>query len=243
MKTKMIVPLIALLMAVPTAAFAQTDEPVTDESVITDQIHDGFEIAKRHLLAAVDRRVAALHEATERANSAPHLTEAHRAKLTADYLIHINGLLALRPEVENATTPAQLHALGERMVDEHWVFALQIPKGRLTNGADIIASAVSQTGGAIEAFTEALTRLEELGIDVGEGWELLAQLEGHIANAGAIAAPVPNSVLSIEVSQMPGAQSTLEAAREDIHEAHDSMIEARATAHELRDFIRTVIDV
>lgn len=243
MKLKIIVPLIAVVMSIPTAVVAQTDEPVADESVVTDQIHDEFEVAKRHLIAALDRRVAALHEATERANTAPHLTETHRATLTADYLIHINGLLALRPEMENATEPAQLHALGEQMVAEHWVFALQIPKGRLTNGADIIASAAAKTDEVVASFDEALTDLEELGINADEGWELLGQIETQVADAEALASPVPDIVLAIAVTEMPDAQSTLEAARDDIREAHDSMLAARDTALALREFIQSVIDV
>lgn len=239
-KIKIIAPLVAVLMAVPTVAFAQTDQ-VTDGPE-TERIHDEFEGAKRHLLVALDRRVAALEEATARATEAPHLSAEHLATLTADYAFHIDGLLTLRPEIEAATTPEQLHSLGERVVNEHWVFALQIPKGRLTNAADIIASAAAKTVEVVAEFDEALTELESLGIDVEQGWELLAELEAQVAAAEATAAPVPGTVLAITVTEMPEAASVVEGARYDIRAAHDSMLEARDTAHELADFIRTAID-
>lgn len=233
--------LLAAMMAVPTAALAQTDE-VTDAPVVTDRVHDEFAGAKRHLLAALDRRVAALEGATVRAAEAPHLTPEHLATLTADYAFHIDGLRALRPEIEAATTPGQLHELGEKLVQEHWVFALQIPKGRLTNAADIIADAASQSVEVIARFDAALAELERLGIDVDEGWELLLELETQVARAEATAAPVPRTVLSIAVSEMPAASSTIEGARQDIRSAHDSIREAHGTARELAEFIRSVID-
>lgn len=242
-KTTVIALMLAALLVVPTAAFAQTDDSTGDDSQASAEFHGEFDGAKRHVLTSIDRRIAALQEATSRVASAPHLTAAHAATLTADYAFHIDGLSALRVEVEATTTPGALHTLAEQVVHEHWVFALQIPKGRLTNGADIIADSSTEAFAIADEFGDALAELEALGINVEDGWVLLEELRGHIGTAQSLVESIPDTVLSIQVTEMPGAHSVLEAAREDIHEAHDSMIEARDTARELRDFIRSVIDV
>lgn len=238
-KTIFIAVVLAALLALPAVAWGQTDEPAP-ESAETATVE--FDEAQDRVLEAIDKRVEALGRALDAVAESEHLTESHAATLTADYEFHRDGLLDLRPSVEAATTPEELRLLAEQVWKEHWVFALQIPKGRLTFAADAIAAASDQALEVVGEFDAALDELESNGIDVEEGRRILNDMEGHIAAAQDRAAPVPDAVLPIDVAEMPDAGSTLQQARDDIRTAHDRMVEARDAAHELRDFIRSVVD-
>lgn len=243
-RTTLTAAILAALLVVPTAAYAQTGDAPSDQSTDRQaEFHDQFEEAKERVLEALDKRVRALGEAIEGVNASEHLTAEHAATLIADYEFHRNGLEELRPSVEAAATPEELHLLAEQIVHEHWVFALQIPKGRLTHAADVIADASIHAGEVSVAFGEVLAELEAAGINVDEGWELLADMDELLGTALGLAEPVPSIVLGISVSEMPGASATIEQARVDIRAAHDTMLEVRDTATELRNFIRSVIDI
>ncbi len=257
--------LVALMMAMPTVAMAQTEtiDTTTDTntSTTTDRVtdrqtdaqtdgqtdaetdrHRDLAPSKAKVLRSIDVRIRALDSALVRVQGSHHLTAGHKATLTADYRFHRNGLAELRIEVERAETFAELAPLAKKVVAEHWVFALQIPKGRLTNGADAVADVAVKAGRVSDEFAQVLARLEANGVNVEEGWELLDDFNAQVGEAEALAAPVPESVLAIQVGQMPGAKSTLDSARADLRKAHGSLTEARSIARELVQFIRSAVD-
>ena len=255
--------LVALMMAMPSVAMAQTDAPTdtptntAPNDQVTDQAtgrqtdaqtdretdrHRYLAPAKGKVLRSIDVRITALDAALVRVEGSHHLTPGHKATLTADYRFHRNGLADLRIEVEGAETLAELAPLAKKVVVEHWIFALQIPKGRLTNGADAVADASVKAGRVSDEFAQVLARLEANGVNVEEGWELLDDFNAEVGEAQALAAPVPDLVLAIAVGQMPGASSTLDSARADLRKAHGSLIEARSIARQLAEFIRSVVD-
>ncbi len=251
--------LVALMMAMPTAAMAQTDTPpdsptdTAPSDQVTDQAtdrqrdaetdrHRDLAPAKAKVLRSIDVRISALDAALVRVEGSHHLTAAHQATLMADYRFHRNGLADLRIKVEEAETLAELAPLAKQVIVEHWIFALQIPKGRLTNGADAVADASVKAERVSDEFAQVLARLEANGVNVEEGWELLDDFNAEVGEAQALAAPVPDLVLAIEVGQMPGAKSTLDSARADLRKAHGSLTEARSIARQLVEFIRSVVD-
>lgn len=251
--------LVALMMAVPSVAMAQTNTPPDQapNDQVTDQItdrqtdrqtdgetdrHRDPAAAKAKVLHAIDVRITALDAALVRVEGSHHLTAAHQATLTADYRFHRSGLADLRIEVERTETLAELAPLAKKVVVEHWIFALQIPKGRLTNGADAVQDASAKAERVSDEFAQVLARLEANGVNVEEGWEFLDDFNAEVGEAQALAAPVPDLVLAIEVGQMPGAASALDSARADLRQAHGSLTEARSIAKELVEFIRSVAD-
>ena len=252
--------LVALMMVVPTVASAQTDT-TTDTTMPRDQVtdqathrqtdaqtdaetdrHRDLAATKAKVLRSIDVRITAMDTALVRVEGSHHLTPGHKATLTADYRFHRDSLAELRIEVERAETLAELAPLAKKVVVEHWIFALQIPKGRLTNGADAVADAVVKAERVSDEFAQVLARLEATGVDVEEGWNLLDDFNAEVGEAEVLAAPVADLVLAIEVGQMPGAASTLDSARADLRKAHGSLIEARSIARQLVEFIRSVVD-
>ena len=242
--------LIALMMALPATAYAQadgsTDQPADRVAAQDDGERDAairdHRVTKERALRAVDVRVAALGEAIVRVADSSHLTAAHQATLTAGYGFHLDGLVELRGEIEAAESPEQLAPLVIEIVEEHWVFALQIPKGRLTHAADIIVEAAATADLVGAEFAVLLAELEAAGFEVGEGWELLDLFNLQLQDAQVLAEPIPDAVLSIEVGDMPGASTILEAARADVRAAHELMLGIRHTAGELAEFLRNIID-
>ena len=248
MKRTAIVLLVAIVMALPVTAYAQadssTDQPA-DRASQDRERHAGIRdhrVSKERALRAVDVRVAALEEAIVRVADSSHLTAAHQTTLTADYRFHLDGLVELRGEIEAAETLVQLAPLVVAIVQEHWVFALQIPKGRLTHAADIIAEVTAAASLIGDEFAVLLAELEAAGVDVGEGWELLDLFNVAVQDAQVLAEPIPDTVLAIEVGDMPAAATSLRTARADIRTAHQLMLDSRRTARELADFLRSVID-
>jgi len=247
--------LVALMMAMPSVAMAQTDTP-TDEpnretvtNQTTDQTTDqqtargrDLEKAKSAVLRSIGVRIAALDSAMVRVEGAAHLTASHKATLTSDYRFHRDGLASLRVKVEATETLLELAPFGKAVVEEHWIFALQIPKGGLTNAADVVADVTVKAERVSDEFAQVLARLESNGINVEKGWELLEDFNAEVADAQLLAASIPDIVLAIQVTQMPGAQSTLDSARADLRRAHGSLTEARSIARELVQCIRSVVD-
>lgn len=244
-RTAIVATILASLLVVPSVAGAQADETSDPNDPAIERIGErspvDFDEAQARVLEAIDKRVEALGRALEAVAESEHLTEEHAATLTADYEMHRDGLLALRPSVEAATTVAELRALAEQVWKEHWVFALQIPRGRLTFAADAIAEASSRALEVADEFDRVLSELEANGTDVDEGWRILNEMRDHVADAQDRAAPVADTVLPIEVTDMPDAGATLQQARDDIRTAHDRMIEARDAANELRDYVRSIV--
>lgn len=233
---------LALVLAVPVAAGAQSEPTVDQGDSRLAEAPADFDEAQERVLEAVDKRVEALDRALIEVAESEYLTADHAATLTADYEFHRAGLLELRPEIEAATTGEELRVLAEQVWKEHWVFALQIPKGRLTHGADVILHATSQASDVADQFDEALDELAASGVDIEQGERLLNELRDHISSAAGRAAPVPDLVLAIDVTEMPDAGSTLQQSRDDILIARDRMHDARDAAHELADFIRSSMD-
>lgn len=247
MKRTFIVTMVVAALLAPTAALAQTDDSSTDRAdqvrdAAEDQVRDlSIDDIKRHALAAIDKRVDALGGAIERVEQNRHVEPDHARALIDDYQFHIRGLESLVEPIEEAETVEELRPLVESIVVEHWVFALQIPKGMLIVASDSITDATEHFADAYERIQNALAQLAETGIELPEAEELLSEAQSWTDTAAATVAPIPDTVLSITVEQMPGARETLEAARADVRSAHGYLVDARENVQEIIRLIKDAV--
>lgn len=251
MKKTMVATLLVGTLLVPSAALAQTDEASPDRPVAqTDQADPVRDTAERDLnldqvkenaLEAITKRVEALTKAIDRIGANQHVTPEHARTLIDDYEFHIRGLEALVVPIEEAETLEELRPLVESIVKEHWVFALQIPKGALTVASDSITDATEHFSSVYERISNVLADLAERGIELPEAEELLAASEELTNEAAALVAPVPDTVLAITVEEMPEARSTLEAAREDVRSARDNLVESRENVQQIIRIIKDAL--
>ena len=263
MKKLMVAVMVLGAVLVPSAAFAQTDDAPadraqpaqqtdqaqtdqTDQTRPTDQVRDGerdvdLDRVKKHALEAIAKRVEALTSAIARVSENPHLEPEHARVLVEDYEFHIAGLERLIEPIEAAETAEELRPLVESIVVDHWVFALQIPKGMLTVASDSITDATEHFNSVYERIENVLAELAEKGIELPEAEELLAESKRLTGNAAELVAPIPDIVLAITVEEMPEARETLEAARADVRAAHDNLVDARENVHQIVRIIKDAL--
>jgi hypothetical protein len=116
------------------------------------------------------------------------------------------------------------------------------PKTRQVIASDSLVA----IGGKLDRFAERLgewlTRAEENGYDVAEGWALLETVVANIASGVDLADPVAESVIGLDGSDWPDpAQGLLAAGRRDLHTAGIDLREAYAAGHEIVQFLRSLI--
>lgn len=254
MKKALIAIMILGTALAPTAAFAQTDDAPTDRSTdstvdqvretdeVRDSVRHDLDAIKERALEAIDVRVEALTNAITRLGQNQHVEPEHARALIDDYEFHIRGLEALVEPIKAAETAEELRPLVESIVTEHWVFALQIPKGMLTVASDSIMDATENFESMFERIASILERLEGAGINLPGATALLAEAEASTATAAELAAPVPDLVLPISVTEMPEAGETLRAAHADIRAAHDHLVDARQNIREIVEIVKRALD-
>lgn len=254
MKRTFVAILAAAAVLAPTAAIAQETDQAreTDQVREADQVRDGdqvrdrevdrdFDDVKERALEAIAKRVEALSNAIGRIEANEHVEPDHARALIEDYEFHIAGLERLVEPIEEAETPEELKPLVESIVVEHWVFALQIPKGKLTVAADSTVDATEHFSGVFERIENVLAQLSERGIELPEAEQLLDEAERLTAAAAETAGAIPAVVLAIQVEEMPEARSVLEAAHEDLRGAHGNLVDARENVHQIIRIIKDAV--
>ncbi len=250
MKKTLVAAMILGTVLVPSTAFAQSDDAPerTDQTRTTDvrevdQVRDRVDLeeAKARALEAIDKRVVALTDAIARIEANEHVEPEHARALIDDYEFHIRGLEALVGPIEEAETAEELRPLVESIVLEHWVFALQIPKGKLTVASDTILDATEHFDTAYARIENVLAELEEQGINLPGADALLEEARGLTEAAAELVSPIPDTVLAIAVEEMPEAREPLEAARADVRAAHDNLVQARENVREIVSIIKEAL--
>lgn len=249
MKRSFVAILVAAAVLAPSAAIAQETDQARDTNVReTDQARDevrdrdvDLDEVKKRALEAIAKRVEALTNAIGRIEANEHIEPEHARVLIEDYEFHIAGLERLVEPIEEAETAEELRPLVESIVVDHWVFALQIPKGKLTVAADATVDATEHFAGVFERIANVLEQLAERGIELPEAEELLDEAERLTAAAAETAGAIPAVVLAIQVEEMPEARSVLEAAHEDLRGAHANLVDARENVHQIIRIIKDAV--
>jgi hypothetical protein len=175
MRTRLIV-LMAVLMvaAVPAAALAQTDEPATRDTVVNPDSGRDLSQLRERGLEAIERRLETIERLRQRIDDSDHLTGEHFGQLTAELARHEAGLEQLAREIEAAETGAELLAIAPKIVTEHRIYVLVVPKVAEVIGSDTgvaFAARGEEVAGVLSTWIE---RLADLGRDVSEGWRRIS---------------------------------------------------------------------
>jgi len=101
----------------------------------------GLDGLKQAISDRIDARLTTLATLATVISSAQHLTDTHRATLSALVSADQTGLTSLKAAVSGEQTIAALRADATAMVDDYRVYALVVPKVRLTIAADLAAAA------------------------------------------------------------------------------------------------------
>lgn len=231
-----------LLTALPAAALAQTDgePPVREEPVLTDQERsDRLEGAKAHITAEIEKRLTTLDRLTGKIEGAEHLQDDHAASLLGDIGSAREVLRAGLATVAAAETLEGLHEVAPPIFETTLVFALLAPKTHEVIASDAMVGIANRFAGFEAKLQEALDRLAEAGIDVGEAQASLDKAARLIADAAATAGPVADTVINLQPEDWPEpAQAALREGRAVLDQARGSLREAHTLAKEVVAFIR-----
>jgi hypothetical protein len=243
MRTRLIV-LMAVLMvaAVPAAALAQTDEPATRDTVVDPDSGRDLSQLRERGLEAIERRLETIERLRQRIDDSDHLTGEHFGQLTAELARHEAGLEQLAREIEAAETGAELLAIAPKIVTEHRIYVLVVPKVAEVIGSDTgvaFAARGEEVAGVLSTWIE---RLADLGRDVSEAEAALGRMEANLAEGLALAGPVADEVIPLDPSDWPDpARVVLEDGRQDLEDARSEFRSARDAAKEVVAILRELI--
>ncbi len=236
---------IGLIVALPGVAWGQTDEGTTDRPAAgVDEVRspeDAFHRVKARALEEIDKRLAAIGRWTVFVENNEQVSRDHQARLLADLSEAERGLTALRQDIEDAETLAELMELVPKIVTDYYVFALLGPKVHLVVGADTMLAVAERFEEVADHIQSAIDRAKEAGFDVSAAEEALAEMRDHVAAAEGLAEPVPNEVLKLQPKDMPGAVEDLRAAHGDLVQGREELRAAREKAREAIEALRDAI--
>jgi hypothetical protein len=223
-----------LTLLSPAAAMAQTDTSTTSTRPAAD-----IDQLKSRALAAIQARLDRIDRLQEIVAGNPHLNDDHQASLEAEMGRSEAGLEALAEEIRAAATVEELRALIPKIAEDFRIYLLVSPKVHLVIAADTVVDAADRFHEVGAKLAEAIARAEGAGHDVTQAKEALARFEALVAEAEALAGPVPGLLLPLTPQDWPDpAQGMLADARADLASAHAALRDARQVAEEVVKALR-----
>ena len=239
---------LVLVMALPGAALAQTDEPEPRrDRPLTDRAHDerpdwDLDEVKRRILNQIERRLDALERLSDAVDENEHVTAPHAAHLQNDFREATRILENAAEAVKEAESFEELREIVPGVFQETLVFALQRPKTHLVLGSDTMVDVAEHFTAFAERLQEIIDRLAASGHDATEAQAALDEMVALIEDAAATAGPVAGNVIGLDPEDWPEpAQSVLEQGRSDLREARELLHQARGKAHEVISLIRELL--
>ena len=232
---------IVLALSVGTSAVL-AQETTTDTTVApAEERPRPIEELKARAQQLIDWQVAVINRLQASVENSRFITEGHAGRLQGDLAGTEATLEHISAQVEDATTLDEVWALIREVHGLH-VGNVLAPKTRQVIASDSLVA----IGGKLDRFAERLgewlTRAEENGYDVAEGWALLETMEANIASGVELADPVAESVIGLDGSDWPDpAEGLLAAGRRDLHAAGIDVREAYAAGHEIVQLLRSLI--
>ena len=210
------------------ATSAPPSHPVCAPSVL-GQARQRVETA---LGARVTQLQALLSAVTGTANK---LTPADRQTLQNDIsTTELPGIEALEPQVQQATTCAQVLAAAHSMVYDYRVFVVMTPQTHLTIVADDEAYVEGVLAGLEPAIAQAIQNAQARGKDVTGAQAAFADLQSKVTAAQGATTGQSSTVLAQTPSGYPGTWSVFLTARTHLTNAHDDLHAAYLDARQIR---------
>ena len=225
------------------AAIAQ--ERPTDTTIAAPTETDRHRLLaelKQRAQNLIDYQQAILDRLATKVGNSRFITDGHAGQLRADFARLDTALEHISRQVEDAETLDEVWALIRE------VHALHIGEVTVPKTHQVIASdSLVAIGGKLERFAgkleELLTRAEEAGYDVSEGWDLLEEMNRYIASGIALADPVAESVIGLDGSDWPDpAEDLLAAGRRDLRAAGNDLRHAYADGRDIVELLRSLSD-
>ena len=234
-----------LVITAPAVAWAGPSRPVSTASPTTpsptaapDTTRRDTEDVRARCLAAIDVRLPALAAARDHVAANRHVTDDHRAALTADIEETAARLRVLADAIKTDTDLAALREHCRSIFEDNRVFALVLPRARLVVGADTATDAGARLRDVAGKLSEAIDRAEAAGQDVTQAKMDLHAMRAAIASGVASAGTVPGAVLGLTPADWNADHEVLTPARQSLRSARADLRVARDLAHKIRNELR-----
>lgn len=196
--------------------------------------------ARTKCIAGIDRRIEALESTSAKLSADKYLTDAHRSTLAGEVSTTLDGVKALRPQVEADTKAADLRTHCTAVVKDYRVFAVVLPKVHLTRGADAASAAAARAtevqpkiDAAIEAATEAGKDTTTVEADQAALSAALDKLSGDVEG-------LADSVLGVTPADFNADNGVLDAAKASGKAARADGKAVREAAKKLRTDLKAL---
>lgn len=180
---------------------------------------------------AVRERVARLEHLEERVRSAKYLTPSHRSALLTEIEGLSGGLQDVNSTVQNATDVDEARAAARRVVTEHLVYVLEVPKVNEVIALDAVDAAVNQLESSSKTLDEALDALQASGKDVSKERATSTSIDSKIAALRDSVANQSDQVLALQVDGYPANRATLQSVRTSLQGSRQAL---RSVVDEIR---------
>lgn len=232
---------IVLALSVGTTA-AMAQETTTETTATTTAARPRpIEELKARAHQLIDWQLAVVDRLQASVDNSRFITEGHAGRLQGDLAATAATLRHISAQVDDATTLEEVGALIREVHALH-VGNVIAPKTRQVIGSDSLVAVGGKLDRFAERLGELLTRAEENGFDVSEGWAWLDEMESNIATGMGLADPVAEAVIGLDGGDWPDpAQGVLADGRSDLHAAGFDLREAFAAGRQIVQLLRSLV--
>jgi hypothetical protein len=183
--------------------------------------------------AAVKKRLVTIDRLTSALAARTHVTDTHRATLTATYSADSGGLKAVDAKVQADTTCGQAVTDGRTVVTDYRVYLLLVPQTHLVAASDTGTYAAGQLAAAepkVQAAIDALTDPQEEATAQAKLDDMTARVQAATSALGG----VDDGMLALKPADIPSQLATIDGYRAKVASAHEDLRRALADAKALR---------
>jgi hypothetical protein len=138
---------------------------------------------KSYADAAVALRLQALHDAVERANTNPCLSDKQRAPIVRQLQDGIAGVQQLQATFDAETDPKAIKVDVQRLFDGLAIFSIVMPRGFATMALACQENAVALFRSGVGAVQTAIDNAAKAGKDVTQERQLFADMQQQLGDA------------------------------------------------------------
>lgn len=194
-----------------------------------------FQAAQQKVETGLSNRVTQLDKLLTRVQGAKHVTSGDAATLENDISnVELPGIEALQPEVQSATTCAQLRGYAHSMVYDYRVYMVMTPQADETLAADTETYLDQKLSGLEPQIQAAIAKAQSEGKDVSGAQAAFGDLQTQVTTAGSDVSGLSATLLAQTPQGAPGNQTVFKNARSSEENARTALKAAAADLKTIR---------
>ena len=185
---------------------------------------------------AVSKREATIDSLTKALAARKHVSDGHRATLSATYTSDAPGLRAVNATVQADTTCAKAVTDGRTVVTDYRIYLLLAPQTHLVAAADSGTYAAGRLAATEQKAQDAIDTLTDAGKKAA-AQTALDDMTAQLSATTAALSGVADGVLALKPADIPAQQATIDGYRAKVATAHTDLAKALADAKTLKSLL------